>query len=133
VQALLLYDVVLTSYGTLLSDISYLRRYQFGYVFLDESQQIKNIGSQRYHAARLLKSRNRLAITGTPIENNTLDLYAQFRSFVPDCWATSNISRMCILHRLTSLKTAAVPGTAAKSGTLYFTTHQGSRGAGTAR
>ncbi|SHF80258.1 Superfamily II DNA or RNA helicase, SNF2 family [Cnuella takakiae] len=75
------YDVVLTSYGTLLSDISYLRRYPFGYVFLDESQQIKNIGSQRYHAARLLQSRNRLAITGTPIENNTLDLYAQI-SFV---------------------------------------------------
>jgi SNF2 family DNA or RNA helicase len=81
VQAFTGYDVVLTSYGTLLSDISYLRRYQFGYVFLDESQQIKNIGSQRYHAARLLRSKNRLAITGTPIENNTLDLYAQL-SFV---------------------------------------------------
>ena len=71
------YDVVLTSYGTLLSDINYLQRYAFGYVFLDESQQIKNPGSQRYHAARLLQSRNRLSITGTPIENNTVDLYAQ--------------------------------------------------------
>ena len=75
------YEVVLTSYGTLLSDISYLRQYMFGYVFLDESQQIKNIASQRYHAARLLQSRNRISITGTPIENNTLDLYAQL-SFV---------------------------------------------------
>lgn len=81
VQAFSLYDVVLTSYGTLLSDISYLRRFRFGYVFLDESQQIKNIGSQRYGAARLLQAGNRLAITGTPIENNTLDLYAQL-SFV---------------------------------------------------
>lgn len=71
------FDVVVTSYGTLLSDIHYLQRYTFGYVFLDESQQIKNIGSQRYHAARLLQSKNRLTITGTPIENNTLDLYAQ--------------------------------------------------------
>lgn len=77
------YDVVLTSYGTLLSDINYLRRYRFGYVFLDESQQIKNITSQRYHAARLLQSRNRLAITGTPIENNTLDLYAQLSFACP--------------------------------------------------
>lgn len=76
-------DVVLTSYGTLLSDINYLRRYTFGYVFLDESQQIKNIGSQRYHAARLLQSRNRLAITGTPVENNTLDLYAQLSFACP--------------------------------------------------
>jgi hypothetical protein len=77
------YDVILTSYGTLLSDISYLRRFRFGYVFLDESQQIKNIDSQRYHAARLLQSRNRLAITGTPIENNTLDLYAQLSFACP--------------------------------------------------
>lgn len=77
------YDVVLTSYGTLLSDISYLRRYTFGYVFLDESQQIKNIGSQRYHAARLLQSKNRLSITGTPVENNTLDLYAQLSFACP--------------------------------------------------
>jgi len=83
VQAFDLYDVVLTSYGTLLSDINYLRRYQFGYVFLDESQQIKNISSQRYHAARLLQSRNRLAITGTPIENNTIDLYAQISFACP--------------------------------------------------
>ena len=71
------FDLVLTSYGTLLADINYLRRYHFDYIFLDESQQIKNIGSQRYHAARLLKSTNKLAITGTPVENNTLDLYAQ--------------------------------------------------------
>ncbi|HEV7329640.1 MAG TPA: SNF2-related protein [Flavisolibacter sp.] len=77
------YDVVITTYGTLLSDISYLRYYHFGYVFLDESQQVKNIGSQRYHAARLLRSRNRLAITGTPVENNTLDLYAQLSFVAP--------------------------------------------------
>ncbi|HEU4903060.1 MAG TPA: SNF2-related protein, partial [Flavisolibacter sp.] len=83
VQAFAAYDVVVTSYGTLLSDISYLRHYHFGYVFLDESQQIKNTGSQRYHAARLLRSKNRLAITGTPIENNTLDLYAQLSFALP--------------------------------------------------
>jgi SNF2 family DNA or RNA helicase len=75
------YDVVLTSYGTLLYDIGFMKDYQFGYVFLDESQQIKNIGSQRYDAVRLLQSQNRLAITGTPIENNTFDLFAQM-SFV---------------------------------------------------
>lgn len=83
VQAFAAYDVVLTSYGTLLSDVSYLQRHTFGYTFLDESQQIKNTGSQRYHAARLLRSRNKLAITGTPIENNTLDLYAQLSFACP--------------------------------------------------
>lgn len=77
------YDVVITSYGTLLTDITYLRYFSFGYLFLDESQGVKNISSQRYHAVRLLKSKNRLAITGTPVENNTVDLYAQFSIVAP--------------------------------------------------
>ncbi|RTQ45256.1 DEAD/DEAH box helicase [Hymenobacter gummosus] len=69
-------DVVLTTYGTLLGDISWLRHYRFNYVVLDEAQNIKNPDSQRYRAARLLQARNRLALSGTPIENNTHDLYA---------------------------------------------------------
>lgn len=77
------YEIVLTSYGTLLSDITYLRNYTFNYIFLDESQNIKNIESQRYAAVRLLKSRNKIAITGTPVENNTLDLYAQLSFACP--------------------------------------------------
>lgn len=77
------YEVILTSYGTLVSDITYLRSYTFNYIFLDESQNIKNIESQRYQAARLLQSRNRIVITGTPIENNTLDLYGQLSFACP--------------------------------------------------
>jgi SNF2 family DNA or RNA helicase len=77
------YDIILTSYGTLLTDITYLRRFQFGYLLLDESQQIKNPDSQRYQAVQMLKTKNRLAITGTPFENNTMDLYAQFSVVCP--------------------------------------------------
>ena len=77
------YEIVLTSYGTLISDITFLQHYTFNYIFLDESQNIKNIESQRYQAARLLKSRNKIAITGTPIENNTFDLYAQLSFACP--------------------------------------------------
>ncbi|WP_443944057.1 SNF2-related protein [Pedobacter sp. AW1-32] len=71
------YDVILTSYGTLLSDIRFLKDYRFNYIFLDESQNIKNPESQRYKAARMLQSRNKIVLTGTPIENNTFDLYGQ--------------------------------------------------------
>jgi superfamily II DNA or RNA helicase len=81
-------DLVLTSYGTLLADLHHLRRYPFGYVFLDEAQQIKNPGSQRYHAASLLRSKNRIAITGTPMENNTMDLYAQLSFVCPGLLGT---------------------------------------------
>lgn len=77
------FEVVLTSYGTLLADISFLKDYVFNYIFLDESQQIKNPESQRYKAARLLKSRNKVILTGTPVENNTFDLYAQLSFACP--------------------------------------------------
>jgi SNF2 family DNA or RNA helicase len=71
------YDVILTSYGTMLSDVKILKEYRFNYIFLDESQAIKNPESQRYKAVRLLNAKNRIVLTGTPIENNTFDLYAQ--------------------------------------------------------
>lgn len=77
------YEVVLTSYGTLLADIVFLKDYQFNYIFLDESQQIKNPESQRYKAARLLQSRNKIVLTGTPVENNTFDLYGQLSFACP--------------------------------------------------
>ncbi len=77
------YQVILTSYGTLLADVAWLKAYRFNYIFLDESQSIKNPDSQRYKAARLLQSRNRIVLTGTPIENNTFDLYGQLSFACP--------------------------------------------------
>jgi hypothetical protein len=77
------YEIVLTSYGTLFSDITFLRDYPFNYIFLDESQNIKNPDSQRYHTVRQLTSRNKIVLTGTPIENNTLDLYGQLSFACP--------------------------------------------------
>lgn len=75
------YDIVFTSYGLMTRDIEKLHEYTFNYLVLDESQAIKNAASKRYKAARLLKAQNRLALTGTPIENHTFDLFAQL-SFV---------------------------------------------------
>lgn len=77
------YEIVLTSYGTMISDLNLLKSYRFNYIFLDESQHIKNPESQRYQAVRLLQSRNKIAITGTPIENNTFDLYGQLSFACP--------------------------------------------------
>ena len=87
------FDIILTTYGTLVSDIARLRKYLFEYVFLDESQNIKNIASQRYKAARLLQSRNRIVLTGTPLENNTFDLYAQFSFACPGLLGTRQYFR----------------------------------------
>lgn len=77
------YEVILTSYGILLSDIRFLKTFNFNYIFLDESQTIKNPNSERYKAARLLQARNRIVLTGTPIENSTFDLYSQLSFACP--------------------------------------------------
>lgn len=77
------YEIILTTYGTLLADILLLKKYKFNYIILDESQAIKNPSSQRYKAVRLLQSRNKLLLTGTPIENNTFDIYGQLSFACP--------------------------------------------------
>ncbi|MCU4175360.1 SNF2-related protein [Carboxylicivirga sp. N1Y90] len=77
------YHIVLSSYGVVRNDIDYLKHYQFHYVILDESQNIKNPGSKIYQAVTTLDSKFRLVLTGTPIENALVDLWAQM-NFVND-------------------------------------------------
>ncbi|TDB67332.1 DEAD/DEAH box helicase [Arundinibacter roseus] len=87
------YELLLTTYGTLLSDIFFLKKFVFNYVVLDESQNIKNISSQRYKAARLLQARNRIVLSGTPMENNTFDIYAQLSFACPGLLGTRQYFR----------------------------------------
>ncbi|MGV3639157.1 MAG: DEAD/DEAH box helicase [Adhaeribacter sp.] len=75
------YDVVLTSYGIVRLDKELLKNYFFDYVILDESQSIKNPSSNTSLAVRELKSKHRLILTGTPVENSTMDLWSQM-SFI---------------------------------------------------
>jgi SNF2 family DNA or RNA helicase len=77
------YNVGITSYGTMLNDIEILKKTNFNVIVLDESQAIKNPGSQRYKAARLLQARQRIVATGTPVENNTFDLFSQLSFAMP--------------------------------------------------
>lgn len=77
------HDIIITTYGTMRSDIKLLREFRFEYVALDESQAIKNPQSQVAKAALLLNSGNRIALSGTPVQNNTFDLYAQMNFLNP--------------------------------------------------
>jgi non-specific serine/threonine protein kinase len=71
------HDIVLTTYGTMLRDIEFLRTYRFHYAILDESQAIKNPLSKSGRAARLINADHRLVMTGTPVENTTFELWSQ--------------------------------------------------------
>ncbi len=77
------YDLVLTTYGVMRVDNEKLRDYRFHYIVLDESQAIKNPLAKTSRAARRLQSEHRLAMTGTPVENNTFELWAQFAFVMP--------------------------------------------------
>ncbi|MCD6062712.1 MAG: SNF2-related protein, partial [Flavipsychrobacter sp.] len=77
------YDIIITTYGTMRSDIKIFKELPFDYVVLDESQSIKNPQSQVAKAALLLNAKNRLALSGTPVQNNTFDLYAQMNFLNP--------------------------------------------------
>jgi non-specific serine/threonine protein kinase len=60
-----------------------LKNISFNYIVLDESQAIKNPLSLRYRSVIQLKGINKLVMTGTPIENNIFDLYAQMNFVNP--------------------------------------------------
>ena len=82
---------MLTTYGTLRRDIAILKDIPFEYVVLDEAQTIKNAGSQIAKASRLLSARHRLALSGTPIENNLGDLWSIFEFLNPGMLGRSSL------------------------------------------
>jgi len=86
-------DLIISTYDTTAADIEVFKNYRFNYIVLDESQAIKNPDSKRYKAMRLLQSNNKIAMTGTPIENNTFDLYAQLSFTSPGLLGTKTSFR----------------------------------------
>lgn len=81
-------DIILTTYGTIRNDIENLLEHKFDLLILDESQNIKNINSQTTKAVLLLNAKKRVALSGTPIENNLLELYSLFRFLNPEMFGS---------------------------------------------
>ena len=87
------YDLILTSYGITRLDVELLQQFYFNYIILDESQVIKNPTSNIAKAVRELKSRHKLVLTGTPIENTTMDLWSQMSFINPGILGTQTYFR----------------------------------------
>jgi non-specific serine/threonine protein kinase len=81
-------EVIITTYGTLRSDIKMFSEVKLDYVILDESQAIKNPSSKVTKAACLLQATNKLCLSGTPLQNNTFDIYAQMNFLNPGMLGT---------------------------------------------
>jgi superfamily II DNA or RNA helicase len=84
------HDIVLTTYGTLRRDALLLKDVEFEYAILDEAQTIKNANTAAAKAARLIRARHRLALSGTPIENHLGELWSLFEFLNPGLLGTSS-------------------------------------------
>ncbi|MBB2150315.1 DEAD/DEAH box helicase [Pedobacter gandavensis] len=82
------YDIIITTYGITRVDIDLLKDYYFNYIILDESQNIKNPSSKSFKAVKALKSRHKLILSGTPVENSVSDLWTQLTFLNPGLLGT---------------------------------------------
>ena len=83
------FDVCITSYEMILREKAHLKKFAWEYIIIDEAHRIKNEESSLAQIIRLFNSRNRLLITGTPLQNNLHELWALLNFLLPDVFGDS--------------------------------------------
>lgn len=83
------FDVCVTSYEMILREKAHLKKFAWEYIIIDEAHRIKNEESSLAQIIRLFTSRNRLLITGTPLQNNLHELWALLNFLLPDVFGDS--------------------------------------------
>lgn len=78
------YDIVITSYELLKRDLESYKKHIFDFEIIDEAQYIKNFRTQNAKAVKAIVGKNRMALTGTPIENSLAELWSIFDYLMPD-------------------------------------------------
>ncbi|MCJ1310037.1 hypothetical protein MMC25_003698 [Agyrium rufum] len=84
------FDVCITSYEMILREKTHLKRFAWEYIIIDEAHRIKNEESSLAQIIRLFSSRNRLLITGTPLQNNLHELWALLNFLLPDVFGDAD-------------------------------------------
>ena len=102
-------DVVLTTYATAVRDVEALAGVEWHRVVVDEAQTIKNPASETAKQLRRVPARNRLALTGTPIENGLGDLWAILDFTNPGLVGPRSV----FVEQLSKAETGSRPGEAA--------------------
>lgn len=72
------YDVYLTSYGVLRSDLAKFKRHKWFLCIIDEAQNIKNPGTKQTKAVKSIKAKHKIAMSGTPVENRLSEYWSIF-------------------------------------------------------
>lgn len=98
------FDLVITTYGILRSDAELFGKFYFDYIILDESQHIKNPTSKSFKAIKQLKSKHRLALSGTPIENSVSDIWSQMHFTNPGLLGSYSFFQKEFVHGIEKKK-----------------------------
>lgn len=85
------FDVLITSFEMVIREKSQLKKFRWQYIVVDEAHRIKNEDSSLSQIIRLFYSKNRLLITGTPLQNNLHELWALLNFILPDVFGDSNV------------------------------------------
>jgi hypothetical protein len=88
------YDLIITTYGTLRRDALLFKDVEFDYCILDESQAVKNAGTESAKAVRLLRGNHRLALSGTPVENHLGELWSLFEFLNPSMLSSASVFKL---------------------------------------
>ncbi|WFD31513.1 hypothetical protein MSPP1_002551 [Malassezia sp. CBS 17886] len=83
------FDVLITTYEMCLREKTALRRLSWEYIVIDEAHRIKNVDSMLSQIVRAFTSRSRLLITGTPLQNNLMELWSLLNFLLPDVFSSS--------------------------------------------
>ncbi|XP_078250692.1 SWI/SNF-related matrix-associated actin-dependent regulator of chromatin subfamily A containing DEAD/H box 1 isoform X2 [Pogona vitticeps] len=86
------FNVIVTTYNCAISspeDRSLFRRMKLNYAIFDEGHMLKNMGSVRYQHLMTINAKNRLLLTGTPVQNNLLELMSLLNFVMPHMFSSS--------------------------------------------
>ncbi|ONK68755.1 uncharacterized protein A4U43_C05F15610 [Asparagus officinalis] len=113
-------NVVITSYDVVRKDIDYLGRLTWKYCILDEGHIIKNPKSKITCAVKQLKAEHRLILSGTPIQNNVLELWSLFDFLMPGFLGTERQFQATYGKPLSTAKDSKCSAKDAEAGVMPF-------------
>ncbi len=96
-QGLMKADVVVTTYRMLVNDIGFFSAQQFGIVVYDESQAFKTATSQIHKAVSRIHASHHLALSGTPVENNLMELWSLMNVLNPSLLGSAKNFQQCFV------------------------------------
>ncbi|SCU91552.1 LAME_0E12948g1_1 [Lachancea meyersii CBS 8951] len=85
------FDILITSYEMVIKEKAALKKLMWQFLVVDEAHRIKNEQSTLSQIIRLFRSRGRLLITGTPLQNNLHELWALLNFLLPDIFGDSDV------------------------------------------